>query len=762
VEEQHGGVVFAASEVGVANAPAAPDPVALGAEGWGDRGFKFCHVLLPELSCRSGFFHAGYIDIVKRLPLPGCIYEPFAMSLCINPHCADPDRSENEVQQFCQSCRSELILQGRYRVMRLMSDKSGFGNVYEAFERKVPKLLKVLKEEYSDNPKAVNLFRQEAAVLSQLSHPGVPMVEADGYFQYLPHKSQKPLHCLVMEKIDGLNLREWMRQQGHNPISEKQALNWLKQLVDVLHLVHQKNYFHRDIKPENIMLRSTGQIVLVDFGAVREMTLTYLEQVGKTGGITRISSAGYTPPEQEKGQAVPQSDFYALGCTLIYLLTGNQPTDVGMYDYFNNELTWRQYAPHLSPAFADFIDRLVANRVSDRPQDTQEILDTLPGLVGAGSASFFPQAVPQATPSTIVNEMVRELNQNGIPNQTVNQSAIAWRIRKRWMAGCAIVLTALAAGSYGLKKNYHTQIIQAIYPEQVTISNSRELTGHEGFVNCLALSPDGKTLFSGSADRTIRSWDFETGQALQVLTGHTGFVNAIAVTPDGQTVISGGTDKAIRLWNLATGKEVRTLQGHEGFINSLSISPDGKLLASGSADKTIKIWDLATGITVRTLTGHQGYVNSLIFSQDGKSLFSSSADKTIQQWDVATGAKGRTFMGHTSFVNGLAVTADGNTLISASADQTIRIWDVLGVAETRVLRGHTSFVNAIVLKPDGKFLVSGGGDQTFRIWDMETGREKQTFRGYGKDVNYFVVNPSWNAIATGSGLNTIKIWQFQK
>jgi WD40 repeat protein len=672
------------------------------------------------------------------------------MSLCINPHCSEPDRSENEVQQFCQSCRSELILQGRYRVMRLISDKSGFGNVYEAFERKLPKLLKVLKEEYGDNPKAVNLFRQEALVLSQLSHPSVPAVEADGYFQYLPHKSQKPLHCLVMEKIDGLNLREWMRQQGHNPIGEKQALNWLKQLVEVLHLVHQKNYFHRDIKPENIMLRSTGQIVLVDFGAAREMTLTYLEQVGKTGGITRISSAGYTPPEQEKGQAVPQSDFYALGCTMIYLLTGNQPTDVGMYDYFNNELTWRQYAPHLSPAFADFIDRLVANRVSDRPQDTQEILDTLPKLAEAGSASRFPQP----TPSTIVNEMVRELNQQGIA-QTVNQSQV--RRKRRWLAGGAVALLSLVAGSYGLHQNYYAQSIQR---PRVAVSNNRELAGHKGFVNCLALSPDGNILASGSTDMTIRTWDFATGQALDTLKGHQGYVNAIAITPDGKTLVSGGADATIKLWDLATGKELKTLQGHQSFVNSVSISPDGRFLASGSADKTVKIWDLATGGTVRTLMGHEGYVNDVIFSQDGKSVFSSSADKTIQQWDFETGSKIRTFTGHTGFVN--AIVVKGNTLISSGADKTIKIWDVLGIAPTRTLTGHTSFVNAIVLKPDGKVLVSSGGDQTFKVWDLETGQIIQSFRGYGKEVNYFTIAPSWDTIATGSGLKTVKIWQFQE
>lgn len=97
-----------------------------------------------------------------------------------------------------------------------------------------------------------------------------------------------------MEKIDGPNLKQWMVQQGNHPISEKQAMLWLTQLTDVLHLVHQHNYFHRDIKPENIMLRSSGQLVLVDFGAAREMTQTYMAHLGDSN-ITAVSSAGYTP-----------------------------------------------------------------------------------------------------------------------------------------------------------------------------------------------------------------------------------------------------------------------------------------------------------------------------------------------------------------------------------------------------------------------------------------------------------------------------------
>ena len=240
------------------------------------------------------------------------------MSYCINPNCPQPNDPANANNRICRNCGSDLLLQGRYQVMRLVSDKSGFGKVYEAYKGATPKILKVLKEVHNNNPRVIELFQQEAAVLSQLNHPGIPRVETDSYFQFFPRNCTDPVHCIVMEKIDGLDLKQWMKQQGNQPISEKQALNWLKQLAEILHLVHQKNYFHRDIKPANIMIRSTGQLVLIDFGTARELTYTYLAEIGGAGSVTKISSAGYTPPEQEKGHAVPQSDFYALGRTFVY------------------------------------------------------------------------------------------------------------------------------------------------------------------------------------------------------------------------------------------------------------------------------------------------------------------------------------------------------------------------------------------------------------------------------------------------------------
>ena len=297
------------------------------------------------------------------------------MSLCINPNCPRPDDPDNIRNRFCESCGSDLLVQGRYRVLCLLSDKSGFGKIYEAQEQDTPKILKVLKENLNNDAKAVALFQQEAEVLGQLPHPGIPQV--DGYFQYQT-RTGLLLHCIVMEKIEGSNLEEWMAAQGNRPLSQEQAIAWLKQLAILLQLVHDKHYLHRDIKPSNIMLRSNGQLVLIDFGTAREVTRTYLAKVGSGQGITAIVSAGYTAPEQANGEARAQSDFFALGRTFVFLLTGRYPNT--LYDAQLDQLNWRSHTTGISPGLLNLIDWLMARDPNQRPASAQEILQRLEEL----------------------------------------------------------------------------------------------------------------------------------------------------------------------------------------------------------------------------------------------------------------------------------------------------------------------------------------------------------------------------------------------
>ncbi|MBD2498200.1 protein kinase [Nostoc sp. FACHB-280] len=244
--------------------------------------------------------------------------------------------------------------------------------------------MKILK---SDSPKLVELIERESLGLRLIHHPNIPKSTLDDFFTFVPNRSSLTLHCLVMDRIEGQDLDKWIKSNGS--ISQSTALEWLKQLVEILDTVHKTNFFHRDIKPSNIVLQPNGQLALIDFGTVRRVTDTYLAKIGGSGGantsrggkyeITSLGTPRYSPPEQADGQALPQSDFYALGRTFVHIITATQLTDLPT-DKQTGRLIWRDKAPQIDKPFADFIDELMAPFPGQRPPSTQVILQRLERL----------------------------------------------------------------------------------------------------------------------------------------------------------------------------------------------------------------------------------------------------------------------------------------------------------------------------------------------------------------------------------------------
>ncbi|MFM7405749.1 MAG: serine/threonine protein kinase [Cuspidothrix sp.] len=162
------------------------------------------------------------------------------------------------------------------------------------------------------------------------------------------------------------------QRQKNQPLTEKQAIDWLRKLAKILERVHNKGFIHRDINPSNIMLKNNGgQIVLIDFDAGRQIN----QAVSDKKHLTVIGTNGYIPPEQRKGRAVPQSDFYALGITFVHLLTGKHPNELEQDR--DGKLRWHSSAPQISKDLAYFIDQLMARSSENRPKNTAEILQKL-------------------------------------------------------------------------------------------------------------------------------------------------------------------------------------------------------------------------------------------------------------------------------------------------------------------------------------------------------------------------------------------------
>ncbi|GAB4176826.1 MAG: hypothetical protein Fur006_08080 [Coleofasciculaceae cyanobacterium] len=621
-----------------------------------------------------------------------------------------------------------LLLQDRYQVHQLLG-KGGFGQTFEVDDGGIIKVLKVLRADrfpsQDSKQKAIALFQREALVLSRLQHPGIPKVEPDGYFT-LTHPDTEQLHCLVMEKIEGLNLKQWQAKRGNQPITQEQAIAWLKQLTEILEQVHQQELVHRDIKPTNIMLRPNGQLVLIDFGAVREITETYLQKQQQNATGTVIISAGYTPPEQAEGHAVVQSDFFALGRTFVYLVTGKHPNDFDR-DPRTGKLLWRDAAPHISKELADLIDYLMAVFPGKRPQTPQMILRCLEEIVS-------PQP-PLPPPPPILEKVRSRSGQEASAPDSVPSTP------KRLLS-----------------------LISNFLPTTTTTTSNpwakarlrRTLSGHTDVVKAIAISPDGQTLASGSYDKTIRLWSLSTGTVRNALTNHTNRITCIAISPDGQTLASGSYDKTIRLWSISTGELLHTLTGRPDRVRYLAFSPNGQTLIS-SGDWEIKIWAVRTGKLLRILAGNSNSARIVAFCPDGHTCAVASLDGTLELWNPHTGRMLRTFSSRLNEITALAFSPDGQILASGSSN-AIHLWNATTGKQIRSFLTQSSGTASITFNPDGKTLACGSG-KLVELWNWQSGKRLCTLSGHFRAVESVTFGPKGQILISGSSDQTIKIWQ---
>jgi ABC-type branched-subunit amino acid transport system substrate-binding protein len=285
------------------------------------------------------------------------------MKLCINPWCNN--RQNPDSASDCQCCQTPLLINERYFLLKdLRSTPHPYTEVYEVTDSQDKGKVKVLKLLVAQRPKLIELFHREQRILNELDHPGIPKGE---HFFTLRLSNNQNLPCMVMEKIQGQDLEQWLKK--NKSINQELALNWLKQITSILDFLHQRKLFHRDIKPANIMLKYDGQLVLIDFNAVRQITETVVEG----GNVTAVHTKGYAAPEQIEGRAVPQSDFYALGRTFVHLLTGIYPGNIQP-----NITDWRSQTKHeISYPLAVLIDEMMAFSTHHRPPTAKVILQRI-------------------------------------------------------------------------------------------------------------------------------------------------------------------------------------------------------------------------------------------------------------------------------------------------------------------------------------------------------------------------------------------------
>ncbi len=253
---------------------------------------------------------------------------------------------------------ADQVLNNRYRIIKLLGE-GGFGEVYQAWDMRLEAFCAV-KRNMQLAPEVRRQFEQEARLLFKLIHPNLPRVH--DYF-----RGDEDDQYLVMDFVEGENLREYLRESGPPPL--EQALEWIDQVSDALNYLHRRQppIVHRDIKPANIILTPDDKAMLVDFGIAKA------DPQLRTLSGARAWTPGYAPPEQYgQGRTDARSDVYSLAATAYALLTGESPPDA--MDVAAGSMKPASPAHEINPAVPVHVSRAIGKAMLfNREQRTSSV-----------------------------------------------------------------------------------------------------------------------------------------------------------------------------------------------------------------------------------------------------------------------------------------------------------------------------------------------------------------------------------------------------
>jgi WD40 repeat protein len=329
----------------------------------------------------------------------------------------------------------------------------------------------------------------------------------------------------------------------------------------------------------------------------------------------------------------------------------------------------------------------------------------------------------------------------------------------------------------------------------------REVDRPAGVVYSLALSPNGKTLVTGSDQGALLVYDAEKLERKDRQEGHEGRISFLQFTEGGQTLVSAAGDNSIRSWK-ANGESVTVKESKERLLN---LSADGQKALFLATDGTLKITEWATGkehLSFRPPEG--GTVTLAALTKDNRLLTSRGGDDILKTWDASTGKEiSSQKMGGTG-LRVFTMLPDGRTLIAVSYDGTIRFWDLASATMLRQTSEPAGTVMTVRLSNDGKLLIVGSAEGRVRVfetrtgqkvadvaspsgqiawsamilpdgrtlavsqwngvrlWDLATEKERGVIVGHQGEVVRMMVSPDGQTLATGGADTTVLLWDLNK
>ncbi|HMO64594.1 MAG TPA: serine/threonine-protein kinase, partial [Verrucomicrobiota bacterium] len=656
--------------------------------------------------------------------------------------------------------------------------RGGAGVVYRARDRRLNRTvaLKLLVAGEFSAPEFLARFRTEAEAAARLDHPNiVPIYEVGA-------QDQRPF--LSMKLIEGGTLAVMP------PAAPGAAARLLAALARAVHYAHQRGILHRDLKPSNVLVDTAGVPHLSDFGLAR--VLQQDSQLTRTSAV--LGTPSYMAPEQAAGDTRSLStaaDVWGLGAVLYHLLTGRPPFAGGStIETLRQVIEQAPPRPRaLTPAVPADLEVICLKCLEKHPRDRYGSAEALAEDLERWLAHEPIRARPATTPEQVAKWVRRKPVLAGLLAALAlvtlaGVAGVAWQSHRRqaalvetrrtlyaaqmnlaqraWADGHVRQVAALLDGLVpgpgeedlrGFEWHYYRGLVQGTTADTVAIGDDH--------AQCLALSPDGRTLAIGTGHNEVWLLDAATHAVLALLTNTTARGSrSAAFAPDRPLLAVSTTSPVLEVWDLQTRTVAHRLDTGRTWVERVAFSPDGRHFAAAARPEgSLHLWRVEGWTPVTVVEAGENDRPALAFAPDGRSLYHASGDGSLFALPLPEADAPRRLGAHGGAVTCLAVSADGRTLVSTGKEGAVRLWSLPDGSPQRGLPDQAAWVTSAAFSPDGRKLVTTAGDGTVKLWPLHGRTDPEILRGHAAWVNQALFLADGRTLVTAADDGQVRFWE---
>ncbi|RUO98674.1 serine/threonine-protein kinase [Hyphomicrobium sp.] len=720
-------------------------------------------------------------------------------------------------------------LAGDYKIVRVLG-AGGFGVTYLADEpeltRKVsikeyfPSDFALRTENHEATPRSesctsdynwgLDRFVEEAQTLAKFDHHNIVKV----------HRIFRANNTayMVLRFEEGKSLKNWLKDLGRAP-RQKELDQIVAPLLDALEVIHKADFLHRDIAPDNIIIRNTGDPVLIDFGAARSDIAAH----SKTKTVSALVKPGYSPYEQyaeTSRQQGPWSDIYAFAATLYHAVTGKRPPDSPSRMMKDEMVPVRDAAlAGYRASFLGAIQQALALSVDARPRSVAEWRGALlapdpekPGLfqrlrektevwrkeeeekraTEVVTNAPVPPPPDAPGPKGVMLDFVESLKDPaGAKSKTKPPVAAAApsaaALKKAAAAEKAKARAEKAKVDKAAKAAKAAEKLPPLPPPPrpaAEKAKSKQKARPNPDVPRRSVTRWLKTkLIMGAAAAAVvfafhdRIPQFLTAPKAAITTGAIGKtpsapeptltetaeikaygapVERMALSGDGHLIVTAAHEPQLKIWSYDTRYQLGTITLDDGPAVSLAVR--NNRVVTGHANGVVAVYDLDTKRRLYSFKRNDATIWAVDFIGSEDRVAAASHDWTVALWETAfESAPVAVLEGHENAVQALAVDPTGRWIASGGADRAVRIWSAETKDMRRLYRNNSDFISALAFSPDGASLATGSLDGTVKLLSMNSYRMQRTLSGHNTRITSLAFSETGDLFASASEDGVVRV-----